>query len=401
MIALEKVQNALEIIKDKIIRTPLVYSPTLSRTFNADIYLKLENLQKTGSFKIRGATFKIQSRLENIPKGGVVTASAGNHAQGVALSARQAKLPATIVMPEWASISKQEATIGYGGNVVIEGSNLGDSLDKAHELSRQGMMFIHPYDDSDVITGQGTIGLEILEDLKEPDIILVPVGGGGLISGISSTVHTINPGIRVIGVQTASCPAAYESYRKKRMVRVDSRPSIADGISVKKIGRLNFDIILKHVDSIVLADEDQIASAVLMLLEKKKILAEGAGAVSLAALLNGSVAIPKGSRVVLVISGGNVDSPLLGRIIAQGLIKNKRLVRFKATIEDTPGSMAKLLSLIAEYKANVLHIYHARNVQNMPIYTAGVELEIETRGPEHMMEIFGKLKNAGYNIEIV
>lgn len=398
MISIENIKQAADLIKRKVIRTPLVYSPFLSHMFGGEIYLKLENLQKTGSFKIRGATYSILKNKDKIGPGGVVAASAGNHAQGVALAARQAFIPATIVMPECVSISKQEATRAYGGGVVIAGQTLTESIKKAEEIVKEGKTFIHPYDDPDIIAGQGTVALEIFDDLKETDMILVPVGGGGFISGIASAVKSIRPDVKVFGVQTAACPSAYQSFRKGKIIRVDSKQSIADGISVKQVGKSNFHIIRKYVDDVVLVDEDHIAAAILLLLERKKVLAEGAGAVSLAALLNGSVAIPKGSKVVLLISGGNVDSSLLGRIISQGLKKNGRIMRFRVCLDDTPGSLAKLLSLISSLKANVLHIVHDRNVKDLPLYVSRVELEIETRGPAHVDEITRELNMGGYEL---
>ena len=400
MIPIEKVRQAAKMIRDKVIRTPLVHSPSLSRMFGGEIYLKLENLQKTGSFKIRGATYSIRLNRQKIGPNGVVAASAGNHAQGVALAARQAAVPATIVMPEWASISKQEATRNYGGEVVIAGQSLGESLKKAEEMVRDGKTFIHPFEDQDVMVGQGTIALEILEDLKETDMILVPIGGGGIISGIASTIKSIKPDVYIVGVQTAACPSAFESRRQGRITRVDAKQSIADGISVKQVGKLNFDIIQKTVDDVVLVEEDQIAAAILLLLERKKILAEGAGAVSLAALLSGLVTIPQNSRVVLLISGGNVDSPLLGRIIAQGLLKNSRIMRIRVRLDDTPGSLARLLVLISDLKANVLHIFHDRNVKNLPIYITRVDLELETRGSKHVDDIVRMLNASGYALEL-
>ncbi len=400
MISVENVQQAAKMIKGKVIRTPLVYSSSLSRMFEGEIYLKLENLQKTGSFKIRGATYTILTHKDEIGHDGVVAASAGNHAQGVALAARQALIPATIVMPEWASITKQEATRGYGGEVVIEGQSLKECIKKAEEMALQGKTFIHPFDDPDIIVGQGTMALEILEDLKEIDMILVPIGGGGIISGIASTVKSIRPRVKVIGVQSAACPSAYESYRSGKITSVDSYQSIADGISVKQVGDLNFDIIKKCVDDVVLVEEDQIAAAILLLLERKKILAEGAGAVPLAALLNGSVTVPRGSRVVLLISGGNVDSSLLGRILSQGLLKNARIMRIRVRLTDAPGSLAQLLALISGLKANVLHIYHDRSARDLPIYVTRVDLELETRGPAHVEKIARKLNIAGYEMEL-
>lgn len=400
MISIESVQEAAKLIKGKVIRTPLVSSPSLSKMFGGEIYLKLENLQKTGSFKIRGATHSILRHHDKIASGGVVAASAGNHAQGVALAAKQAHVPSTIVMPEWASISKQEATRGYGGKVVIAGQSLGESLKKAEEIAGEDKTFIHPFDDPDIIAGQGTVALEILEDLKEVDSILVPIGGGGLISGVALAAKTIRPQVNIIGVQSAACPSAYESYRKGKIARVESKQSIADGISVKQVGELNFHIIRNFVDDVVLVEEDHIAAAILLLLERKKILAEGAGAVSLGALLNGSVSVPPGSRVVLLISGGNVDSSLLGRMLGQGLLKNGRIMRFRVRLDDTPGTLAKLLALISDLKANVLHVYHDRNIRGLPIYDIRVDLELETRGPGHVDEIAGRLNAAGYELEL-
>ena len=400
MISVEHVHQAAKMIKGTVIKTPLVYSPSLSKMFEGEIYLKLENLQKTGSFKIRGATYYILTHKDEIGHGGVVAASAGNHAQGVALAARQALIPATIVMPEWASITKQEATCGYGGEVVIEGQSLKECIKKAQQMALEGKTFIHPFDDPDIIVGQGTMALEILEDLKQTDMILVPIGGGGIISGIASTVKSIRPEVKVIGVQSAACPSAYESYRSGKITSVDSHHSIADGISVKQVGDLNFDIIRKCVDDVVLVDEDQIAAAILLLLERKKILAEGAGAVPLAALLNGSVTVPRGSRVVLLISGGNVDSSLLGRILSQGLLKSSRLMRIRVRLTDAPGSLVQLLALISGLKANVLHVYHDRRARNLPLYVTRVDLELETRGPDHVEKIAHKLNMAGYEVEL-
>ncbi len=401
MISLEKVKKAANIIREIIIMTPLVHSPALSRQFKGEIFLKLENLQKTGSFKIRGAANKILSGINKIGHAGVVAASAGNHAQGVALAAKKAGVAAAIVMPEWASITKQEATRAYGGEVIISGQSIGESLEKARELAgKEGRIFIHPYDDPYIIAGQGTIGLEILGSLNDVDMIIAPVGGGGLISGIASVVKTLKPETKIIGVQSEACPSAYESLKKRRVVTVDSSLSIADGISVKQTGKLNFSIIRKCLDDIVLVRETDIAAAVLMLLERKKILAEGAGAVPLAALMSGAIKVKKGSRTVLLISGGNVDSPLLGRIIRQGLINNGRIIRFSVCLDDVPGALSGLLALVSSLKANVLHILHHRSARNVPIYTTIVELEIETRGPDHVKEITGHLTKAGYAIDI-
>ena len=400
MHTIESFQQARSFIREKVIRTPLVHSPTLTRMFGGDIYLKLENLQKTGSFKIRGAAFKIEKCKNRIGPQGVVAASAGNHAQGVSLAAGMAGIPAAIVMPQWASISKQQATLAYGGRLILWGASIKESLQKARQMAEQGMTFIHPFDDPDVIAGQGTIALEILEDIEETDMIIAPIGGGGLISGIAAAAKMLKPEIRIIGVQAAACPSAHESFSKGRIVQTDSRPSIADGISVRQMGELTFQMVRQYVDDIVLVEEEQIASAIVMLLERKKILAEGAGAAPLAALFNQAVRVPAGGKVVLVISGGNVDSPLLGRIISQGMLKNGRIMRFGAALADSPGVLARLLDLVAGLEANVLHIHHDRNLRDLPIYYTRVELEIETRGSDHIQEISTRLRDAGYRIEL-
>ena len=396
MIPLEDIRAAAGLIRKTAIVTPLIFSPALSRMFGGDIYLKLENLQTTGSFKIRGATYKLAKCRDQIGPEGIVAASAGNHAQGAALAAREAGLPATIVMPEWVSISKQEATRNYGGQVVIFGQSVAESLAKAEELSAEGKTFIHPFDDADIITGQATVGLEIFDQLPDPDLIVSPVGGGGLIAGIASAVHAIRPDTQLTGVQSSACPSCYESVFRGQITPVEGRSSIADGISVKSVGQQTFDIIQQCVDDLALADEEEIAAAILLLLERKKILSEGAGAAPLAAVLNGSVKVPRQGKTVLVISGGNVDSPLLGRIISQGLIKNGRVLRVRVRMADIPGSLAKLLALVAGLKANVLHIYHDRSARDVPLYVTHVELELETRGPAHVNEISDALRAAGY-----
>ncbi len=396
MITLADIRQAEKAIRENIVRTPLVHSPTLSRMFGGDVYLKLENLQRTGSFKIRGASHALTTRRDAVPPGGVVAASAGNHAQGVALAARQAGIPATIVMPEWASISKQEATRGYGGEVVLSGQTLGESLEKAQSLAAEGRMFLHPFDDPDIMAGQGTVGLEIMAQLEDADQILVPVGGGGLIAGVATAVKSLRPEVRVIGIEAAACPSASESFRRGKAVRVPARPSIADGIAVKQPGAQTFGVIRKYVDDIALVAEEHIAAAILMLLERKKILAEGAGAVALAALLNGAVPVPPGSKTVLLISGGNVDSPLLGRIIRKGLLKNGRIMRLKLHLEDIPGSLSRLLRLVARLKANVLHIVHDRDVKDLPVHLTYVELELETRSADHIATVKAELHRAGY-----
>ncbi len=397
-INLEDIQRAARVLHGRILRTPLVYSPTFSRLFGADVYLKLENLQKTGSFKIRGASYKILQHLESIGTKGVVAASAGNHAQGVALAARNAGVQALIVMPEWASLTKQEATRSYGGQILLHGRTLGESLEKAKELSAQGYTFIHPYDDPDIIAGQGTIGLEIVEDCPDVHAALVPVGGGGLIAGIASALKAVRPEVQIIGVQAAVCPSAFRALQEGRVVPVEGAQSIADGITVKELGRLTFEILAEAVSRIVLVDEEHIAEALLFLLERKKVLAEGAGAAPLGALLMGGLQWPAGAKIVLVVSGGNVDSPLLGRILTKGLVKGGRVTRFTVELPDVPGSLAALLAVVASRGANVLHISHNRHVPHLPIHVTLVTLEVETRGLAHAEEILAALKGSGHKV---
>jgi len=399
MISLSAIQNASDLLRGKVVRTPLVYSQTFSDMTGSEVYLKLESLQLGGSFKVRGATCKILSHIKDIKAGGVVAASVGNHAQGVALAARAACLPATIIMPVWASLAKQQAAKGYGAELLLRGESLVESISIGRKIAAETQrLFIHPYDDEEVMAGQGTIGLEIMEDLPDADYIFVPVGGGGLIAGIAAAAKAIRPAVHVAGVQSSACPSALEALRAGRPVDVeaDERGALADAIMVTRVGEFAFPILQRLVDEIALVDEDQIASAMLLLIERKRVLAEGAGAAPLAALLAGSPSIPQGSRVALVISGGNVDSLLLDRIIAAGLSKQGRMMRFSVCLEDAPGSLAGLLSLLARLQANVVHIHHARNERNLPINFSRVDLELETRGFEHIKEIESSLQEAGY-----
>ena len=400
MIELETIRKAARLIEDHIFKTPVIYSPTLSKRFSAHIYLKLENLQKTGSFKIRGATYKLIAGADigQISPNGVVAASAGNHAQGVALAANRAGLKATIVMPQWASISKQEATRNYGGSIIIHGATVEESLVKALEIEQQGLTFIHPFDDAELIVGQATIGLEIISEVPEVDTVLVPVGGGGLIAGTASAIKLSRPQARVIGVEAAACPSASASMRSGRREKVAATSSIADGISVKQIGAVPFEIMRDRVDDVVTVEEEYIAASIQIMLERKKILSEGAGAVPLAALLNGSIRTKPGERIVLLVSGGNVDSPLLGRIIQQGLIKNGRVMRIRLSLNDRPGTLATLLNQVAALQANILHIHHDRGTERSNIDETQVELELETRNADHIREIGAALEAAGYKM---
>jgi threonine dehydratase len=399
MVSLDDIQEAARVLDGVAIKTPLIFSTSFSRRAGAQVYLKLENLQKTGSFKFRGAYHKLSRIRPQVSPLGVVAASAGNHAQGVAHAAQLLEVPATIVMPEWASISKQLATRGYGGRVILAGTSLTESLAQARTLEAEGRTFMHPYDDPDVIAGQGTIGLEIVAELPTVDAILTPVGGGGLISGIATAVKTLRPETKVIGVQAAVCASALAARRLGKPTPVTAGKSIADGISVKEVGRLPFAVMERLVDDIVTVEEEQIAAAVLDLLERKKILAEGSGAVPLAALVSGVLPSLRDRVVVLVVSGGNVDSHLLGRILNQGLFRSGRILKFSVVLEDVPGALAGLLEVVATSRGNILHILHDRMGRHLPLGLSRVELEVETRDVGHMEEILNALTSSGYEVE--
>lgn len=385
-------------VDQAIFRTPMIVSDALSHLTGKEVYLKLENLQKTGSFKIRGAYHKLSSLNPSIRKRGVIAASAGNHAQGVALASSLLGIRATIVMPQGASLAKQMATRSYGGEVILYGQDVDEALRYAKGLAGKEKAFIHPYDDEEVIAGQGTLGLEILEEVPDVEGIIVPVGGGGLISGIATIVKKRRPRVKIIGVQSSHVPSALASLRKKRIVEVEAEPTLADGIAVRRVGEITFPIIQKRVDEIVTVEEDEIASAILLLMERKRIVAEGAGATPVAALLSKQVKIKPG-KLVLVISGGNIDVHLLDRIIEKGLTQTGRMARFEVLLRDVPGSLTKLTGLVAQHHANILHIIHERAARDIPIGFSKVILILETRGSEHIQEIKKRLKEKGYVLQ--
>jgi threonine dehydratase len=395
----EEIEWAQKRIRKVIFQTPMLYSDAISKMAGKEVFLKLENLQKTGSFKIRGAYYKLSQLNPSVRKRGVVAASAGNHAQGVAYASSLLGIRSTIVMPEGASIAKQMATRSYGGEVILFGQDMDESLQHAKQLEEKGSYFVHPFDDERVIAGQGTIGLEILEEVPGVEAIVVPIGGGGLISGIATIVKKRRPGVKIVGVQAAHAPSAFYSWKKKEIVEAEVKPTLADGIALRRVGESTFPIIERKVDDIITVEEDEIASAILMLMERKRVVAEGAGAAPLAALLSRPGRI-KGRKVVLVISGGNIDVNLLDRIIEKGLSQTGRVVRFGVVLRDAPGALAKLSNLVAEYKANILHIIHERVASDIPIGSSKVILVLETRGPEHIREIKRGLKKRGYSIQM-
>ncbi|OGP58568.1 MAG: threonine ammonia-lyase [Deltaproteobacteria bacterium RBG_13_52_11b] len=395
----EKIESAEKRIRNAIFQTPMVCSDTLSTLTGHEVFLKLENLQKGGSFKIRGAYNKVSQLSTAARRRGVVTASAGNHAQGVAIASSLLGIPSTIVMPEGASIAKQMATRSYGGNVILFGQNTDEALEYAKKLEEDGKAFIHPFDDEQVVAGQGTIGLEILEEVPDVDGIIVPVGGGGLISGIATLVKEKQPRVKIVGVQSINAPAGFISLKQKKIVEVKVKPTLADGIALRKIGEITFPIIQRNVDEIVTVDEEEIASAILMLMERKRVVAEGAGAAPLAALLAKRTKT-RLKKVVLVISGGNIDVNLLDRIIEKGLSQTGRMVRLGVFLRDVPGSLARLSHLVAEHRANILHIVHERADRDIPIGFSRVVLVLETRGPQHIREIQKGLKRNGYVLQV-
>jgi len=380
--------------------TPLDRSRTFSDLVGCDVYLKLENLQKTGSFKLRGAFNKIQSLTADEKAKGVIAASAGNHAQGVAYAANLAGIKATIVMPEVAPLAKVIATRGYQAEVVLSGLVYDDAFDKAKSIQQEsGQVFIHAFNDPYIIAGQGTIGLEIVQAMDDVSAIVVPIGGGGLAAGIAAAVKEKAPHVKVYGVQAKGAPSMYISKQQHTLKSIPDAVTIADGIAVKSPGDITFEIIERYLDDIVVVDDEAIASAILMLLERAKMLVEGAGAVSLAALLNHL--LPVSGKVVSVISGGNIDVNFISRIIERGLVKAGRRVKIITRVVDRPGALNRLLAIIAKLRANVIHVYHDRVERNVPLGQAVVEVSLETQDVMHTETILSTLRQEGYSVELI
>ena len=400
VIALTDVQEAYARLSGVLHKTPLDRSRTFSMMTGCDVYLKLDNLQKTGSFKIRGAYNKIQSLTEREKASGVIAASAGNHAQGVAYAASLAGIKSTIVMPEGAPLAKIIATRGYGAEVVLHGAVYDDAYEQALKIQQESRQtFVHAFNDAAVMAGQGTIGLEILEDLDDVTAIVVPIGGGGLISGIATAVKAKAPQVKIYGVQATGASAMYLSKYAHSLKTTSDAQTIADGIAVKIPGDLTFPIVEKYVDEIVTVDDEAIAGAILLLLERAKLMVEGAGAISLAAILNGK--IPQKGKIVSVISGGNIDVNTISRIIERGLVKSGRRVRLSTVLLDRPGALEGFLTVIAKLKANILHVHHDRVERHVPIGRSNVEVCLETRDTMHTEEIIATLRQDGYNVEIL
>lgn len=396
MLTLDKVYHAAYTLKNIIRDTAVIKSPDINP--ESDVYLKTENLQITGSFKVRGAYYKI-SQLSNEEKSkGVIACSAGNHAQGVALAATANKIKSLICLPDGAPISKVEATKKYGAEICLVKGVYDDAYAKAMELKEEmGYTFIHPFDDIDVIAGQGTIGLEILDQLPDVDAVIVPIGGGGLISGIAFAIKSLKPECKVYGVQSEGAPSMYNSLRKEHICNLKHVKTIADGIAVKTPGDHTFEICSKYVDEIVTVSDDEVASAILALMEQQKLVAEGAGAVSVAAAMFNKVDI-KGKKVCCVVSGGNIDVTILSRVISRGLLNTGRSLSIKLALTDKPGQLEAVSRIVAGLGGNIVSIHHDRYDLNIDIVSCILELRIETRDHEHIRSIVEKLKAEGFKI---
>lgn len=397
MITLQEIKQAHDRIRDSIYKTPSAYSETLSNILGCTLYLKLENLQITGSFKERGALNKMLQLTDEQKAAGVIAASAGNHAQGVAHAALKRHIPAVIVMPETTPLAKIRGTQELGAEIILHGSSYDEAYDKAQQLQQQhGYTFIHAFDDPDIIAGQGTIGLEVLEQVPDLDMIIVPIGGGGLIAGIAVAIKSERPEVRIIGVESERMPAMKASVAAGAITPLRPANTIADGISVARVGVHTLPLVQDLVSDIVTTDEEDTAHAIMTLLEREKTLAEGAAAVGLAALRSGQIKDFKGKKVVVVISGGNIDMTMLSRILERGMENDGRLAQLKVVVPDKPGNIAELAALVADHKANILRITQNRSIGEVELGETEVALLLETRGWPHVEAITATIRKQGY-----
>lgn len=394
-VSIDDIRAAAAVIADTMRPTPLVHSQVLSQQTGCDIWLKLENLQFTGSFKDRGALVKLTSLTKAERRAGVIAMSAGNHAQGVAFNARHLGIPATIVMPKGTPFTKIRGTETLGAEVVLAGESLAEAAEHAERLQKQGgLTFVHPYDDPKIIAGQGTIGLEILDRQPDIDQIVVPIGGGGLISGIAIAGKAIAPGIEIVGAETQLYPSMYQALRGE--AASSGGQTIADGIAVKNPGKLTKTIVENLVDGIILVEESDIEHAAQRFIEIEKTVVEGAGAVSLAAVFAEAGRFA-GKRVAVIVSGGNIDARVLASILMRGLVREGRLVRLRVEISDAPGALAEVAQLVGEHRGNIVEIYHQRLFQDVPIKLTKLDVVLETRDREHVEEIVKALRQAGFD----
>ena len=396
MAKLEAFIKAKEKLSKVLLKTSLIHSPIFSKEAGNEVYIKPENLQKTGSFKIRGAYNKITNLSDEEKKKGVIASSAGNHAQGVAYGAKESGIKAVIVMPKSTPLIKVESTKQYGAEVVLHGDVYDDAFKKAKELEeKEGYIFVHPFDDEDVIHGQGTIALEILEELPETDIILVPIGGGGLISGIACAAKILKPEIKIIGVEPEGAASAYEAIKENKVVELKEANTIADGTAVKKIGNTTFEYIKKYVDEIITVSDYELMESFLLLVEKHKIIAENSGILSLAALKKLK---EKNKKVVSVVSGGNIDVLMISSMINKGLIRRDRIFNFSVNIPDKPGELAKVVDLIAQQGANVVKLEHNQFKNLSRFKDIELQITVETNGSEHIQNLTQAFEEKGYEI---
>ncbi|MDE5556617.1 MAG: threonine ammonia-lyase [Ruminococcus sp.] len=396
MLTLDKIYHARYVLKQVIRETDVIHAPNINP--ESDIYLKTENLQITGSFKVRGAYYKMSQLSEEEKSRGVIACSAGNHAQGVALAAQKNGIPAIICLPDGAPISKVEATKSYGANVCLVKGVYDDAYSEAlRQRDEMGYTFVHPFDDENVIAGQGTIGLELLEQLPEMDAVIVPVGGGGLISGVAYAIKSLNPDIKVYGVQASGAPSMFNSIHDHKIECLDSVSTIADGIAVKEPGENTFKYVSDYVDDIVTVTDDEISAAILALMEKQKLVTEGAGAVSVAAAMFNKVPV-KNKKVVCLLSGGNIDVTILSRVIKRGLLMTGRTCSLNIELIDKPGQLLGVSSIIAEHGGNVISIHHERANEGSAVNGCYLRIVLETRNYNHIEEIKNALKENGFKI---
>jgi threonine dehydratase len=396
MIGLQDIQTARERIRNAIRLSPCTYSEAFSALTNNSIFLKLDNQQRTGAFKERGALNKLLTLTAEERARGVIAASAGNHAQGVAYHAGRHGIHARIVMPLPTPLTKVSSTRAYGADVLLHGANYDEAYAKAVEQSRgEGLTLVHAFDDDAVIAGQGTLGLEILEQHPDVEAVVVPIGGGGLIGGISCAVKETNPAVTVYGVQPAKIASMKAAVHEGKPVTLAAAATIADGIAVRRAGDRTLPMVQKYVDEIVTVEEEEIANAILLLLEREKTLAEGAGAAAIAAMLNRKLPLA-GKRVAVLVCGGNIDVTLLSRIIERGLVKDGRLVRLRVHLPDYPGALHRLTGILAEHRANIVETSYDRAYHNVNLGDTAIDITMETRGPDHIAELIAALVAAGY-----
>lgn len=383
-------------------QTPLSYSYTFSAMTDAEIHLKQEMLQRTGSFKIRGATNRIATLAEEELAQGVVTASAGNHAQGVALAATRMDVDSTVVMPKYAPNAKVDATRSYGARVELFGRDYDEAVEKARQIAEtEDRYFLPAFDDWEVMAGQGTIGLEIIEDLPDVDTVVVPIGGGGLIGGVATALKADDRDIRVIGVQAAGAASAVASLKQGERVELDALDTIADGIATRSIGEKPFAVIRERVDDVVTVSDAEIAVAIVTLLERGKTLVEGAGAVPLAAILSEAFAYEPGETIVPILSGGNIDMNMLSTVIIRGLAETGRYLRIRTILPDRPGALESFVTIVSELEANIYAIRHDRTSRDVSMDDAEIEVDIETSGEDHVERLVTALEDHGYELDIL